>query len=75
MKKLLLSAALLSLLTSCAGDEEPVCIENVWCCSYTCSTEQEVEDRGPDICDCAALDDLVPPEGTCSALDGACDWR
>ena len=69
-------ALLTTLLTSCAGEEEElVCIESVWCCSYTCGSEQDVEDRGPDNCDCVIDDELEPPEGTCMAMDGECDWH
>ncbi len=77
MNTLLRSLALLTLLTSCAGEEEEelLCIESVWCCSYTCASEQEVEDRGPDNCDCATDNELEPPEGTCMEMDGVCDWH
>ena len=75
MNTFLRSLALLTLLTSCAGDEEIVCSESVWCCSYTCASEQEIEDRGPDNCDCVPDDELEPPEGTCMDMDGVCDWE
>ena len=70
---------LLICLTSCVAQEEtPVeieCVESLYCCAYTCVSEEEVEERGPDPCDCEPDTNLSPPDGACSAVDGVCDWR
>ena len=50
---------------------EPVaCIESLFCCEYTCTTQAVMDERGPDPCDCET--DPEPPMGTCESVDGQC---
>jgi hypothetical protein len=75
MKMIFPALSALLLLTSCAVQEETQCVESLYCCSYTCVTEQEDIERGPDGCDCLPESEPTAPEGTCSAVEGVCDWR
>jgi len=58
--------------SSCGGEQ---CIESFYCCNYTCVTEQEIKERGPDVCACREGPGAAQPEGSCMAVDGKCDWH
>jgi len=71
-----------AILIGCTEAEEPTeapedppaleCIESMYCCAYTCSTQAMIDERGPDPCDCDG--EPEEPEGECTAVEGECQF-
>lgn len=73
MRKTPLFALVLTLAGCPSEPLEPNCVASTYCCSNTCTTVEEREERGPDPCDCDAPPGPAP--GDCVAVDGVCDWE
>jgi len=64
---------LVTALMGCEDPDEPPeieCIESLFCCEYTCTTQAVIDERGPDPCDCDG--DPAAPEGECTAVEEEC---